>query len=81
MTVSVRQGQTLSVTTGTWANAPTAFAYQWQRAKVDIPGAATNSYVAQAVDVGFALRCAVTATNAAGSTTAYTVETSPVTAA
>lgn len=70
------QGSTLSCTTGTWDNAPTSYAYQWQRDVAgngvysNISGATASTYVLTADDVGDNVRCVVTATNASGSTAA-----------
>jgi hypothetical protein len=61
-------GQTLSCTQGTWSNAPTGYAYQWQRNGVTIAGATTSTYVLVTADGGTMVTCLVTATNAAGST-------------
>lgn len=71
----VRQvGQTLSVTNGGWSPTPAASAYRWQRCLsgtcTDVGGDA-NTYVPTAADSGHRVRVAVTATNAAGSTTAH----------
>jgi hypothetical protein len=63
-------GSTIEVRLGSWSNAPTAFTFQWQRNGVNISGATAPSYVARPGDVGAAISCAVTATNAAGSSTA-----------
>jgi len=84
---NVAVGQTLTASTGTWTQAPTSFAYQWQRCDpagascADIAGAVSESYVAADVDVGSTLRAGVTARNAAGATTAVSVPTSTVSAA
>jgi hypothetical protein len=59
-------GQTLSVSTGTWANSPSAYSYQWKRDNVSIGGATSNTYVIPSTTGG--LSCTVTATNASGST-------------
>jgi hypothetical protein len=66
--------QTLTVTTGTWANGTTKFAYQWQDCSsagdscANIGGATSPAYTLQGSDVGDTLRAQVTATNAGGST-------------
>lgn len=63
-------GNSLTVGAGAWSNAPTGYAYQWQRkvgaAYAVIPGATASSYTVQAGD-GVNLRCLVTASNAGGS--------------
>lgn len=58
-------GATLSVTTGTWTNSPTAYAYQWQRGTgggwTAIDGATRSTYTAAAADGGAEVRCLVSA--------------------
>src|SRR6185437_13922014 len=76
------QGQTVSVSTGTWSPTPTGFAYQWQRSTdggttwSNISAATTSSYTVAAGDLGAQIRAAVTANNSYGSAT---VQTAPVT--
>jgi Concanavalin A-like lectin/glucanases superfamily len=72
-----QQGQTLTVSTGTWnGTQPITYAYQWRRCDsgglncTDIAGATGASYTATATDVGGTLVVAVTATNSAGNSTA-----------
>src|SRR5581483_246657 len=83
---TAQQGQTLSASTGTWANSPTAYAYQWKRCASDgtacsaITGATTQTYLLGSADVGSALVVAVTASNSAGSATAVSAPTAPVAA-
>lgn len=62
-------GQTLSCSTGTWANNPTGFSYTWLRSGVPIAGQAGDTYVVQAADEGHAISCQVTAGNGGGSYT------------
>jgi hypothetical protein len=59
-------GQTLTCTTGTWANAPTSFSYTWLRSGVPIAGQAGSTYVVQAADQGHTVSCQVTAGNGGG---------------
>jgi hypothetical protein len=59
----------LTTTNGTWANAPTVFAYQWQSSGVDV-GTDDANYTVQQSDVGNLITCIVTATNGNGSTPA-----------
>jgi hypothetical protein len=74
-------GQTLSCSTGTWTGDPTpTFAYRWKRAGVDIGGATASSYVVVSGDVGHALKCTVTATNAQASVAADSNTVMPVAA-
>ena len=45
-------GETLTASTGTWTGTPPiTYAYQWKRNGVDISGATSATYVAQAADV------------------------------
>jgi hypothetical protein len=60
-------GATLGCSPGTWSNGPTSYTYDWQRDEVPIPGATTSTYTVTKDDIGHALACAVTASNAAGS--------------
>jgi hypothetical protein len=82
-----QDSQVLTVDRGTWGGlSPISYAYQWIRCDaagngcVDIPGAATTTYQATAADIGSALRARVSATNSAGSATATSGPTAPVTA-
>ncbi|WP_081685717.1 LamG-like jellyroll fold domain-containing protein [Candidatus Solirubrobacter pratensis] len=63
-------GQTLTCSTGTWANSPSAYAFQWKRAGAVISGATANAYALQVADQGQPVTCTVTATNAGGSVSA-----------
>lgn len=65
------QGQTLTVSNGTWTAVPTpTFTYQWNRAAVPISAATAQTYVLQAADVDQAITCSVTATNTQGAVSA-----------
>jgi hypothetical protein len=68
-------GQTLAAATGSWTNAPTGYAFAWQRDQgagfADLPGATAATYLVQAADAGTTLRVRVTATNAAGAGIAH----------
>ena len=74
-------GETFRTTNGTWKNAPTSFAYQWERCNAsgtscsNISGAQAQTYTVVEADVGHTLRSAVTATNVHGSTTATSAAT------
>ncbi len=48
-------GETLTVSTGTWAPAPTAYSYQWMAGGVAIPGATGSSFVVDAPQLGKAI--------------------------
>lgn len=66
-----QQGQTLTASTGSWADSPTSYAYQWQDCGVllctNIVNATSSSYTLQGSDVGSTIDVIVTASNAAGS--------------
>lgn len=63
---------TRTATTGTWANTPTSYAYQWYREATAIGGATSAAYVLTGDDTGHRIFCRVTATNASGSQSAST---------
>ena len=65
---------------GTWANAPTAFTYRWNRDGAAIGGATSAPYVIRPADVGRQLTCTVTAANAGGSTAATSAAVTPTAA-
>jgi hypothetical protein len=80
-----RSGQTLTATVGQWSGtAPLRYAEQWQRCTascVNISGASTATYKLVSADVGASLRVSVSATNAAGTTSAVSSKLGPVVAA
>ena len=84
---TAQQGDTLSVSNGSWSGSPTRFSYAWQDCDGNglncaaISGAGGSSYVLQAGDVGDTIEASVTATNAGGSATQTTNATAVVTAA
>jgi hypothetical protein len=57
-------------TTGTWANSPTSYAYQWLRGAAEIAGATIFAYTPVAADGGTNLSCRITASNNSGSASA-----------
>ncbi len=63
-------GHTLRCSTGTWANAPTGYAYQWYRDGTPLAGASASTYTLKTLDEGTTLTCVVTAFNAAGQASA-----------
>ena len=63
-------GDTLSCSQGGWDPQPSSVAFAWQRSGTPVPGAAGATYSVTDADVGHALTCSVTATNAGGSSTA-----------
>jgi hypothetical protein len=73
----------LTTTSGTW-NSTVTFAYQWLRCAADgsscaaIPGAKAATYVLAAADVGHTFESSVSATNAAGTTVAFSNKSSVV---
>ena len=67
ITGSAIRGDILTCSNGTWTNSPTSFAHQWLRNGVAIPGATGATYVLTQADVGTAVACQVTASNAGGS--------------
>jgi poly(3-hydroxybutyrate) depolymerase len=89
ITGTAQQGQTLTTSTGTWTNSPTAYQYNWFDCSgtspywncTVIPNASSATYVASAADVGFTLRTQVKAQNSSGwSAWATSAPTSVVTA-
>jgi hypothetical protein len=64
-----QNGSTLSCAPGGWSGNP-SFAYRWQRNGAAIAGAVTSRYKVAKSDVGTALECRVTGTNAGGSSAA-----------
>jgi hypothetical protein len=66
------QGDTLTASHGSWNNAPVSYAYAWQRCDATgaacstIAGAASNTYLLAAADVGHTIRVRVTALNTGG---------------
>lgn len=80
-------GQTLTASPGTWAGSPLpSFSYQWQADTggngtfANISGATAQTFVVTSDQSGDDIRVVVTATNAAGSASANSAETSAVAA-
>ncbi len=75
---TLREGQTLTATSGTWSPAST-FTYQWRRCDVnavscaDIAGQTATTYVLRAADAGLHVRVKVTATANVGGLTSTAV--------
>ncbi|MGA2470373.1 MAG: hypothetical protein ABSG64_06750, partial [Solirubrobacteraceae bacterium] len=69
---TLRGGQTLTATSGTWSPAGTSYAYQWQRSSnsgstwSNITGATSPTYVTVAADANAYERVVVTAANSYG---------------
>ncbi len=87
ITGTAAEGQVLAASAGTWTNAPTSFTYLWHSCDsggancAAIGGATSSTYTLVAADAGKTLRVVVTATNAAGSAAASSVQTAVVQAA
>lgn len=78
---AAQQGETLVASVGTWTQSPSVYSFQWERCGTGctpIAGANGQSYSAGRNDLGFAIRVAVTAQNAAGSATAASQPTEVV---
>ena len=79
-----QQGNTLSVSNGTWNNSPTSFAYEWEDCDSSgnnctaITGANSGTYTLQASDVGSTIVASVTASNSGGPGSATTAAVGPV---
>lgn len=78
ITGTPRQGQTLSVSTGTWEGSPHLFHYQWKADGQGIFAAVTATHVLQPEQVGKTITVDVTADNPGGSTTVTTAPTTAV---
>jgi hypothetical protein len=70
ITGTAKSGDELTCGTGTWANGPSAYRYQWFRDGTPIQGATAATYTVQKLDEGTTLTCEVTASNLAGSASA-----------
>lgn len=78
-------GATLTASTGTWTgSAPLTYTYQWQSSADGVTWSSTGgisaTYIAGTSVAGRVLRVAVTATNAGGSSTAYSAATDSIAA-
>jgi hypothetical protein len=73
---TLKAGRQLTCSTGSWANDPTGFAFQWIRNGTPLDGATGDTYALGTLDEGTTLTCVVTASNAAGraSATSNTVK-------
>ncbi len=85
ITGTPQQGDTLSVSNGTWSNSPTGYGYSWEECSSGncspIPGATSNSYTLSTADIGFTIVCVVTANGPGGSASATSNRTAAVVAA
>lgn len=79
-----RDTWTVTATTGSWTSSTTpTYSYQWQRCSgtcVDIAGQTQSTYTLASADVNATVRVTVTATNAGGSTTSQSAQSSTITA-
>jgi predicted outer membrane repeat protein len=66
VTGTVKAGNTLSCSTGDWANGPTHYSYSWSSNGTPIVGATTSTYKVPTINEGTTLTCTVTASNANG---------------
>lgn len=81
-----RVGSTLAATVGTWTGSPTGYTYQWQRSPTgtvwtDIASATGQAYTLVTADLGNLVRVRVTASNSAGSASAFSSGLGPIAAA
>jgi hypothetical protein len=74
--VAAGVGDALVCTPGTWTGSP-AFAFGWLRDGAPVAGATGQFFVVSSGDVGHALSCRVTATNAGGNATATSNTVTP----
>lgn len=81
ITGTATEGQTLTVSNGTWSNTPDTYAYIWRRDGVVISGAAASTYELTADDVGAVITATVKATNSGVSDVATSAGTAAVSAA
>jgi subtilisin family serine protease len=88
VTGTAQISETLTGSPGTWTGtAPLNYTYQWERcdssgaACLAISGSSGPSYVLGSADVGMTIRLAVLASNAYGSTTAFSAPTALIAAA
>jgi hypothetical protein len=84
ITGTVSVGSLLSASVGVWSGSPTSYSYQWQYCSADmsscadIIGYTSSVYTPVPADAGGRDRVKVTATNAAGSSVAYSSPTAVV---
>lgn len=57
------EGETLTVSNGTWSDTPDAYSYVWQRDGVPIAGATASTYELTEDDVGAVITATVVASN------------------
>ncbi len=86
ITGTVKEGWIVYATSGTWSGSGAFnYSYQWQRCDaagancVDIDGAIFDGYEIPHEELGLTIRATVTASNSAGSATATTATSAPIT--
>jgi hypothetical protein len=79
ITGTATEGQTLTVSTGTWSGSPT-FSYVWRHDGTAISGATASTYTLVTGDIGTVITCSVTATNSGGFSSVITSATAIVSA-
>lgn len=81
VTGTATEGETLTVSNGTWSNTPDAYAYIWKRDGVVIAGAVAATYELTEDDVGSVITASVKATNLGVSAVASAAATAEIEAA
>ncbi|MBB4860385.1 lysophospholipase L1-like esterase [Novosphingobium chloroacetimidivorans] len=81
ITGTAQEGQTLTVSNGTWSGSPTSYTYQWLRDGVAISGSINSTRILTSVDIGATITARVTANNETGSTSATSAASAVVIAA
>lgn len=81
ITGTATEGETLSLSDGTWSNTPDAYAYIWKRDGVVIAGETAATYELTEDDVGAVITASVKATNLGVSAVADSNATDEVAAA
>lgn len=73
-----KNGQTLTVSNGTWLNTPTSYTYMWFRNGAVIGGATSQTYVLVGADINDMIVAQVTAINASGTGIGQSAAVGPV---
>ena len=81
ITGTATEGETLTVSNGTWSNTPDAYARIWKRDGLVIAGATGATYVLVEADVGAVITASVVATNLGVSAVANAAATEEIAAA
>lgn len=81
ITGTATEGETLTVSNGTWSNSPDGYAYIWMRDGVPIAGATSATYELVEGDVDAMITATVKATNERVSAVATSAAVGPVEAA